>query len=54
LVKSTARWSSSACAKIINSRKTALEKPRVYSIALLENELREFVEFLRSQIQRTG
>jgi hypothetical protein len=41
------------CAKIINDRKTALEKPGVYSIALLESELEEFVEFLRSQIQRT-
>lgn len=41
------------CANIINRRKTAQEKPGVYSIALLENELRELVEFLRSQIQRT-
>ncbi len=41
------------CAKIINSRETAQQKPGVYSIALLENELRELVEFLRSQIQRT-
>ena len=43
----------SECTKIINSRETAQEKPGIYSIALLENELRELVEFLRSQIQRT-
>ena len=43
----------SECTSIINRRKTALEKPGVYSIDLLENELRELVEFLRSQIQRT-
>jgi hypothetical protein len=43
----------SECTSIINRRKTAMEKPGVYSIDLLENELRELVEFLRSQIQRT-
>ena len=43
----------SECTSITNSRKTALEKPGVYSIDLLENELRELVKFLRSQIQRT-